>query len=142
MNTICNQDATTLALIYNYEATHSISMMLKHSQIKAFAEEINLNLQQFGKEIWPIDDLDLIYFNSQDEDGNWYSILKPGLDMEDIKCNYIYRRSFELWQVSTMSNVLEKLNIEFVNGKMQKIENERQKRLSLVLSLNKNSISN
>ena len=49
MNTVCNQDATTLALIYNYEATHSISMMLKHSQIKDFAEEINLNLQHLGK---------------------------------------------------------------------------------------------
>ena len=36
MNTVCNQDATTLALIYNYEATHSISMMLKHIQIKNF----------------------------------------------------------------------------------------------------------
>ena len=142
MNTVCNQDATTLALIYNYEATHSISLMLKHSQIKAFAEEINLNLQQLGKEIWPIEDLDLIYFNSQDEDGNWYSILKPGLDIEDIKYNYVYRGSFELWQVSTMPNALEKLNIEFVNGKMQKIEKERQKRLSLVLPLNKDSISN
>jgi len=60
MNTVCNQDAITLALIYNYEATHSISMMLKHSQIKDFAEEINLNLQQLGKEIWPIENLDLI----------------------------------------------------------------------------------
>lgn len=142
MNTVCNQDATTLALICNYEATHSISMMLKHSQIKDFAEEINLNLQQLGKEIWPIEDLDLIYFNSQDEDGNWYSILKPGLDLEDVKYNYVYRGSFELWQVSTMPNALEKLNIELVNGKMQKIEKERQKHLSLVLPLNKDSISN
>lgn len=129
-------------LAFNYEPTHSILMMLKHSQIKDFAEEINLNFQQLGKEIWSIDDLDLIYFNSQDEDGNWYSILKPGLDIEDIKYNYVYRGSFELWQVSTMPNALEKLNIEFVNGKMQKIEKERQKHLSLVLPLNKDSISN
>lgn len=142
MNTVCNQDATTLALIYNYEATHSISMMLKHSQIKDFAEEINLNLQQLGKEIWPIENLDLIYFNSQDEDGNWYSILKPGLDIEDVKHNYVYRGSLELWQASTMPNALGKLNIEFVNGKMQKIEKEKQKHLSLVLPLNKDSILN
>jgi len=31
-----------------------------------------------------------------------------------------------------MPNALEKLNIEYVNGKMQKIEKERQKHLSLV----------
>jgi len=142
MNTVCNQDAITLALIYNYEATHSISMMLKHSQIKDFAEEINLNLQQLGKEIWPIENLDLIYFNSQDEDDNWYSILKPDLDIEDVKHNYVYRGSFELWQASTMPNALEKLNIEYVNGKMQKIEKERQKHLSLVWPLNQDSISN
>lgn len=136
MNTVCIEDATTLALIYNYEATHSISMMLKHNQIKDFVEAINFNLQQLGKEIWPIQDLGLIYFNSQDEEGNWYSILKPDLDIEKVKYNYVYKGSFELWQASQMPNALEKINIESVDGKMQKIEKE--KHLSLVLPLNKN----
>lgn len=142
MNTVCIEDATTLALIYNYEATHSISMMLKHSQIKNFAEAINFNLQQMGKEIWPIEGLDLIYFNSQDEDGNWYSILKPDFDIEKVKYSYVYAGSFDLWQSSQLPNALEKINIEFVNGKMQKIEKEEQKHLSLVLPLNKKGISN
>ncbi len=140
MNTICIEDATILALIYNYEATHSISMMLKHSQIKDFAEAINFNLQQLGKEIWPMEDTSLIYFNSQDDDGNWYSILKPGLDIEKVK--YSYTGSFDLWQASQMPNALEKINIEIEDGKMKKVEKERQKHLSLVLPLNENSISN
>ncbi len=132
MNTVCIEDATALALIYNYEATHSISKMLRHSQIQKFAEAINFNLQQLSKEIWPMEDADSIYFNSQDEDGNWYSILKPDLDIEKVKHSYIDTGSFYLWVASQMPNALEKINIESVNGKMKKIEKERQKYLSLV----------
>ena len=138
MGRVYIEDVTSIALLYNYEATHSDSMMLPHNMVQEYAQMIDTNLDTMGSKfdgVYPLDYSKLIYFNTQDENGNWYSILKPGVDVEMAKDFYIYRRKtgFDLEMASKMPNALEILNIELIEGKMQKLEHDRQKHLSLVL---------
>lgn len=93
MGNVYIEDITSIALIYNYEATHSDSMMLPHNMVQAYAQMIDTNLNAMGSNfngVYPLDYSKLIYFNTQDENGNWYSILKPGVDIEMAKDIYIY----------------------------------------------------
>ena len=135
MGRIYMEDVTSIALIYNYEATHSGSMMLSYNRIREYAEMIDLNLDAMGSNydgVYPLDASKLIYFNTKDENGNWYSILKPGTNIEKAKEENLYRKkSLDLERASKMPNALKVLGIELVDGKMQEIEHKKEKHLSM-----------
>lgn len=136
MGKVYIEDVTSIALLYNYEATSSISMMLPHDMIKEYAEIIDINLDEMRSNfngVYPLDKEGLIYFNTQDENGKWYAVLKPDVNIEKAKYDYVYRSSYDLIIASQMANALAVLDIELENQRMRKIEHKKSKKLSLVL---------
>lgn len=136
MGRVYIEDVTSIALLYNYRATNSISMMLSQAKIKEYAQMIGFNLDEMESDfsrVYPVDYSKLIYFNAQDENGNWYSILKPDIDIEVSED--VYERQLlytpDLYKAATMENALAALDIEFVDNKMQKIEHKKSKQFSL-----------
>ena len=84
MGRVYIEDITSIALLYNYEATSSISMMLPHDMIKEYAKIVELNLDEMESNfngVYSLDNEVLIYFNTQDENGKWYSVLKSDIDI-------------------------------------------------------------
>ncbi len=136
MGRVYIEDITSIALLYNYEATSSISMMLPHDMIKEYAKIVELNLDEMESNfngVYSLDNEVLIYFNTQDENGKWYSVLKSDIDIKKARYDYGYIRSYDLITASRMANALEVLDIELVGERMKRIEHKKPKKLSLVL---------
>ncbi len=134
MGRVYIEDVTTIALIYNYEATGSHSMMLSHDMIHNYAQVIDDNLDEMGSDfngVHPLDFSSCIYFNTQDENGDWYSVLKPDVDIEKAKEEYIYGRSFDLELASKKENALLLLGIKMDGLLMKKVERNKVKQLVL-----------
>ena len=129
------QDTTTLALLYNYEATGG--MLLAVDKIKEFDHIIDDNLEEMNSNInmiYPLDYSKLIYFISFDEKGNEYCILKPNFDEEEARIKYIYRTPYDIIKASKKANALDVLGLELKDNKI--VAKEKNKGLSLHRSNN------
>lgn len=123
-------DITTIALIYNYKATHSHSMMLSHEKIQEYAQIVDENLDLMNSSFngaYPFDFSKSIYFNTQDDNDNWYSIIKPGVDIEMAERTYIWRGSHDLEKASKDENALAVLGIKLDGNIMKKVEKVKVK---------------
>lgn len=121
------EDIATLALLYHYEATTSSSSMLPISIIQEYAKVIDVNLDKINStinRIYPLDYNKLIYTNTQDENGIWYAVLKYDLNIEGISYDILSNTTEDLKIASQMSNALEVLGIQMIDGKMIKKEHE------------------
>lgn len=115
------QDTTTLALLYNYEATRG--MLLSLDKIRAFDNIVDNNLEKMNSGVnmvHPLDYSRLIYFTSCDENGNEYCILKPDFSEEQARIEYIYRTPYDVIRASQQENALEILHLKLENGKIVK----------------------
>ena len=122
------QDSATLALIYNYDATGS--KMLSLSKIEAFDSKIDSNLEEMNSKVnmvYPLDYSKLIYFKSYDENGNWYCILKPNFNREQMEINYMYKIPIDVIRASKNENALDVLGLKlelkrifWITGKKKK----------------------
>ena len=109
------QDSATLALIYNYDATGS--KMLSLSKIEAFDSKIDSNLEEMNSKVnmvYPLDYSKLIYFKSYDENGNWYCILKPNFNREQMEINYMYKIPIDVIRASKNENALDVLGLKLI----------------------------
>lgn len=123
-------DITTIALIYNYKATHSHSMMLSHEKIQEYAQIVDEILDEMNSSfsgVYPFDFSKSIYFNTQDDNDNWYSIIKPDIDIEMAEITYIWKGSYDLEKASKNENALAVLGIKMDGNVMKKIENVKVK---------------
>lgn len=126
------QDITTLALIYNYEATRG--MLLALDKIKEFDHIVDENLEKMNSKVnmvYPLDYSKLIYFTSFDQKGNEYCILKPDFDEEQARINYIYRAPYDVIKASKMENALDVLGLRLEDNKIIKKEKNKVKSMSL-----------
>ncbi len=117
------QDTTTLALLYSYEATRG--KILSTNKIKVFDAIVDNNLENLNSKVnmvYPLDYSKLIYFNSFDENGNEYSILKPGIDIEKVRDDYFYKIPRSVIKASQQENALNALGLKKENGKIVKCE--------------------
>ena len=115
------QDTTTLALLYNYEATRG--MLLSLDKIKVFDNIVDNNLEKMNSGVnmvYPLDYSRLIHFTSCDENGNEYCILKPDFSEEQARIEYIYRTPYDVIRASQQENALEILGLKLENGKIVK----------------------
>lgn len=129
---VFKEDITTLALLYNYEASKSYSRMLPQSMINEFDKVIDINLDEMDSTmsvVYPLDSTKLIYTNTQDEDGNWYSVIKSSCTDTDLdRVINIFREDeyFVLMEASKKANALETLGIQLKDGKMERIEKKKE----------------
>ena len=126
------QDSATLALIYNYDATGS--KMLSLSKIEAFDSKIDSNLEEMNSKVnmvYPLDYSKLIYFKSYDENGNWYCILKPNFNREQMEINYMYKIPIDVIRASKNENALDVLGLKLEDNKIVKKEKNKVKSMSL-----------
>lgn len=122
------QDTTTLALLYNYEATRG--MLLAVEKIKEFDRIVDDNLEKMNSNVnmvYPLDYSKLIYFTSFDEEGNTYCILKPDFDEEQARIKYIYRSPYDAIKASKMENALAVLGLKLEDNKIIKKEKNKVK---------------
>ena len=126
------QDTTTLALIYNYEATRG--MLLALDKIKEFDHIVDENLEKMNSKVnmvYPLDYSKLIYFKSYDENGNWYCILKPNFNREQMEINYMYKIPIDVIRASKNENALDVLGLKLEDNKIVKKEKNKVKSMSL-----------
>lgn len=126
------QDSATLALIYNYDATGS--KILSLSKIEAFDSKIDRNLEEMNSKVnmvYPLDYSKLIYFKSYDENGNWYCILKPNFNREQMEINYMYKIPIDVIRASKNENALDVLGLKLEDNKIVKKEKNKVKSMSL-----------
>lgn len=128
------EDITTLALLYHYEATQGISRMLPKSLIEEYDKMIDKNLDEMNSTInvvYPLDYEKLIYRNTQDENGEWYSVLRFDLDIGEEKYRITHNSQKDLLAAAKMANALETIGIQLIDGKMKKIEHKNKTNLAL-----------
>ncbi len=129
---IYQEDITSLALLYNYEATQAHSRMLPHSMLKAFDKIIDDNLDEIDSKLsstYPIKYSDLIWSNTQDEEGNWYSVLKYACNIKKAKLVYETIKYRDLIEASKKANALATLGINLIDGKMSKIQKKNERNI-------------
>lgn len=126
------QDTTTLALLYNYEATRG--MLLAVDKIRKFDHIVDNNLEEMNSNVnmvYPLDYSKLIYFTSFDEKGNEYCILKPDFDEEEARIKYIYRAPYDIIKASKKGNALDVLGLRLEDNKIIKKEKNKVKSMNL-----------
>lgn len=123
------EEIVTLALVYNYEASSSVSRMLPKSVVQEYDRVIDANLDEMQSTIdivYPLNYAKLIYTNTQDEKGNWYYVIKYDVDMENKSYNILASIKEDLKIASQMPNALEVLGIQMENGKMKRVESQNK----------------
>lgn len=129
MHNILIEDVTSLALIYSYMAD-SACRMLSFEKIKAYKKAIDADLDEMNSPVdgvHPVIFSNLIYFNASDENGVWYSILKPDVDIECARAEYIYKMPYEIISASQQDKALDALRLQLVNDRIIKKENNVKK---------------
>lgn len=131
MGRVYIEDVTSIALLYHYKATGSISTMLSRSIIEEYAKIINQNLDDmqsdFKGNCLSAEEYS-IYFNTQDENKKWYSVLRSDIDLAKAQSDLIKRlMGYDVIRASQKPNALEVLDIKLIDGRMQKIERDKQK---------------
>lgn len=124
--------STSLALLYNYSARRE-DMLISRDTLKEYHRVIEENLKVVDSKIGHIRSSDFpesIYFNSLDENGKLYSILKPDIDTEKAMYDY-YSLPLPLIIASQEENALDVLGLTLVDGKIVKKEREEHKVRSL-----------
>ena len=135
MGKISEIDAASLALLYNYQATNGMGLLLSYDKIKKYIELVNNNLDEMGSNInWLFNssDLEQIYFYSCDEDGKAYLILKPDFNIKKARSDYMGCRPTEILVATQKANALDAIGLELIDGQIRKKESEKSKVKSLV----------
>ena len=128
--------SANLALLYTYDASNGIRMLLSYDRIKEFDLILDINLDEMNS---PVDyhlwneKSDRIYFYSKDECGKEYLILRPDLDLEKARRESVGYLPLDVIIASQQENALKKLGIGLQNGHFIDRTNicNKVKRLSL-----------
>lgn len=121
------EDSASLALLYNYDATNGIGMMLSYNKIKKFDNIININLDSMNSQLSYIGSCNpenLIYFYSKDEEQKEYLILRPDIDLEKARNYYIGSIPLDLLIASQKENALNSIGLKLENRKIVKLHEE------------------
>ena len=116
------EDATSLALLFNYEATGN--KLLSKSIVEEFDEKIDEKLDKINYEkfcVHPLDRSTLIYFSSEDEKGKEYFILKDNINYNTFGRYYLTYPK-EVYKAITSDEVLNVLGLCLEGGKMKRKE--------------------
>ncbi len=116
------EDATSLALLFNYEATGN--KLLSKSIVEEFDEKIDEKLDKINYEkfcVHPLDRSTLIYFPSEDENGKKYFILKDNINYNTFGRYYLAYPK-EVYKAITSDEVLNVLGLCLEDGKMRRKE--------------------
>lgn len=135
MPKIGEQCAASLALLYNYEATNGMRLLLSYDKVKDYIKVVNNNLDEMGSNINPMFNFDVfeqIYFYSCDEEGKGYLILKPDFDLTRARSDYLGCTPIDILIASQKENSLGVIGLQLVNGKIRKKEYEKNKVKTLV----------
>jgi hypothetical protein len=115
------EELTQLALLYNYKATGS--QVLKMEDIGKFVCVVEENLEKMQSKVSykePLKYEKLIYFNTFDNEDVWYSIIKPGVDLERVEFDYAARLPSDVKKASKQSNALDVLGLKLIDDKFYK----------------------
>lgn len=96
--------------------------------------KIDSNLEEMNSKVnmvYPLDYSKLIYFKSYDENGNWYCILKPNFNREQMEINYMYKIPIDVIRASKNENALDVLGLKLEDNKIVKKEKNKVKSMSL-----------
>jgi len=122
--------STSLALLYNYNARCG-DMLISRDTLKEYHKVIEENLKDMDKKYGRIGSLDYpksIYFNSEDENGKLYSILKSDIDVRKAMNDY-YSLPLPLIMASQEENALNVLGLTLLDGKIVKKEKHKVRSL-------------
>ena len=128
--------SANLALLYTYDASNGIRMLLSYDRIKEFDLILDINLDEMNS---PVDyhlcneESDRIYFYSKDKCGKEYLILRPDIDLGKARRESVGYLPLDVIIASQQENALKKIGIGLQNGHFIDRTNicNKVKRLSL-----------
>jgi hypothetical protein len=113
---VYSEEITQLALLYNYKATGG--ELLRIDTIKKYENVVLENLEKMKSDvmyIYPIDYSKLMYYNAHDNENIWYSIIKPGTNLEKVELDYDIWLNSDVKKASKSSNALAVLGIKYID---------------------------
>lgn len=122
------RDAYILGLLYVYAYSDGTQQMVLLDDLEKFHQTIEDNLKDSNiskKNMYAsvfYDNDEPIYFISKNKNNEIYYILKPGIDINEIKYKYIGILPIDVITASKMPNSLEALGLEKVNNTVKVIK--------------------
>lgn len=127
--------AVSLALIYTYRATNGTTTMIDSLKTIEYEHIINKNLKEMKSKInsltpdYQINKDELFFSYQEDINGNGYYVLMSDKESIEKRKKYIMTLPLDVVISSQKQNALEVINLELVDDKIIKKENEFSKQL-------------
>ena len=120
-------ELAAIALLYNYEATKEKEIpyykVLKYTSI--INDLLSQNNRGYFCNYYEGDD-ELIYIYSKREDGLLYLSLNDNINLYEKRCSMFMFLPLEVISVSQQEEVLKELDLQYISGKVVKINTQEE----------------